>query len=329
MDKALRELAALRSRKHRWYSVATIIARTIQSRGWSAGQPALKEWLVQAAEASDLSLNTLGRLQAVREFLDGVTASPAAKVTGDPDTFPMSSLEILKRIHAIKPELALELLQPTISGEFSLRRLRERHDALAADPAHGRISDRALTKRATVELSRVATAALQHDLTAFGLAPGHRLLARRVIARAFVRVDALAYQPDDVHETICGICFIRLGPEAGALSQDLQSVLYRLSYLAGFFRKLIAIFPATGAEAFVKELKESLKLARRGNVMLLSVEEAADSLAPPVVTPLHTPARDSVPVPDCRGSISWERVIRAILEHNARRDATQSQPGAE
>lgn len=320
MEKALRELQALRTRKHRWYSVAKIIARTIQSRGWSAGQPALKEWLAQAAQASDLSLNTLGRLLAVREFLDGLIASPASNIAGDPDSFPMSSLEVLKRIHAIKPALAVELLQATVNGELSLRALRERHDALAADAAHGRTSDRALTKRAAGALGRLATAALQHDLADFGFAPGHRLLGRRVIARAFVQVDALVYRPDDVAASVSGICFVRLGPETATLSKDMVSLLHRLCYLAGFFRTLIAIFPAEIPAPFIKELMESMKYARRGNVALVTVEEAADPLAAPMVVPLLTPPGDAGPVPDCRASIHWERVIRNMLEHQTRGD---------
>lgn len=319
MDKALRELQALRTRKHRWYSVAKIIARTIEARGWSAGQPALKDWLSQAADASDLSLNTLGRLLAVREFLDALAQSPGPNVTGDPDTFPMSSLEVLKRIHAIKPALAVELLQPTISGELSLRALRERHDALAGDAAHGRTSDRALSKRAAGALGRLAMTALQHDLAAFGFAPGHRLLGRRVITRAFVHVDALVYRPDDVVGSVSGICFVRLGSDVATLSKEMVSVLHRLCYLAGFFHKLIAIFPAATPDDFMKELKESLKAARRVNVALVSVEENADPLAVPVIVPLLTPTHDAGPVPDCRASIHWERVILTMLEHQARR----------
>ncbi|MFO1315492.1 MAG: hypothetical protein U1F58_07785 [Burkholderiales bacterium] len=319
MDKSLRKLEALRARKHRWYSVAQIIAETIEDRGWSAGQPAFKDWLAQAAQASGLSLNTLGRLLAVREFLDGIAALPASGLTGDPDSFPMSSLEVLKRIHAIKPVLAVEMLRPTVSGELSLRALRERHDALVADAAHGRTSDRALSKRAAGALSRLASTALQHDLAAFGYTPGHRLLARRVIARAFVHVDALVYQPDHVAESVSGICFISLGAEAVTLSKEMVSLLHRLCYLAGFFSRLIAIFPAAIPDAFIKELKESLASARRSNIALFAVADADDSLAVPVVKPLLVPAHDAAPIPDCRGSIHWERVLRNMLDQKARR----------
>ncbi len=324
MDKALRELQALRTRKHRWYSVAKIIARTIASRGWSAGQPALKEWLAQAAQASNLSLNTLGRLLAVREFVDVLTESEAATIKGDPDTFPLSSLEVLKRIFAIKPALGVELLQPTINGELSLRALRDRHSALVAEAAHGRASDRALTKRAASALGRVATTALQHDLATFGFGPGYRLLARRVLARAFVHVDALVYRPDDVAGSVSGVCFVRLGPEVATLSKDMVSVLHRLCYLAGFFRTLTAIFSSTVPEAFIAELKRSLSSAKRLNVALFAIAEAEDPLAAPVIESLLMPAHDAGPVPDCRDSIHWERVIRTMLDHPALRSSTAS-----
>lgn len=319
-DPALQELTALRSRKHRWHSVAHVIARTIAARGWSAGQPALKAWLAQAAEASDLSLNTLGRLQAVRGFLDTLAEERGVKMPGDPDTYPMSSLEVLKRIHAINPALARDLLVPTLTGELSLRALRERHDAVAEEAKHGLTPDRARTKRASGGLARLAFAALQYDLSAFGLAPGHRLLARRVIARAYVRTDALVYRPDDVEQSVSGVCFARFTREVGAGMRETESVLYRLGYLSGFFRTLIAILPSGTSATITSELIAALKDSRRSNVALFEVSEPLDMLATPRVVPLLVPPEDAVPVPDCRGSIQWERVIRTMLEHQMRRE---------
>lgn len=313
MDKSLQELVALRSRKHRWHSVAEVIARTIESRGWSAGQPALKAWLAQAAEASGLSLNTLGRLQAVRGFLNTLARESGTKMRGDPDTYPMSSLEVLKRIHAINPALARDLLGATLNGALTLRALRERHDTLAEDARHGRTPDRALTKRNSGGLARLAVAALQDNLAAFGFEPGHRLLARRVIARAFVQVDALVYRPDDVEQSISGVCLARFTPDADM--RETQSVLYRLGYLSGFFRRLVAIVPSDVGATITSDLVDALKDSRRFNVALFEVREPVDALATPHVKPLFTPPEDAVPTPDCRGSIQWERVIRVMLEN--------------
>ncbi|MFO1302997.1 MAG: hypothetical protein U1F54_04650 [Burkholderiales bacterium] len=309
----MQELAELRSRKHRWHSVAEIIARTIESRGWSAGQPALKAWLAQAAEASGLSLNTLGRVQAVRGFLNTLAREPGTQMRGDPDTYPMSSLEVLKRIHAINPALARDLLGSTLNGALSLRALRERHDALAEDAGHGRTPDRAITKRSSGGLARLAVSALQDNLAAFGFAPGHRLLPRRLIARAFVRTDALVYRPDEVEQSISGVCFTRFTPDADM--RETQGVLYRLGYLSGFFRRLIVIVPSDVDAHIISDLVAAFKDSRRFNVALFEVSEPVDALATPHVKALLTPPENALPTPDCRASIQWERVIRVMLEH--------------
>ena len=317
MISALTRLKSLSRLKNNWYSVASVVDDVIVANGWATGQVATGEWLSKAAEAVGVTENTITRMLAVREFLDAISGPEGPKQWGDPDQFPISALEILKRIHAVDADEALVLLDRVLRGELTLRQLNELHEEIITRKGEGRSSNRALTKRAQTAFFKSALEALVADLHQFGCPPDYALREPPPRYPFFDKVSMVAFDPGDILGTIVGFDIYFAERAKGPQLRRMPGLLPYTAYISSFFKRYVLVFPSTTDQESLREMLDALPHAGHTNVdaALLHVDESTGKTT---VEMLNYSSPVSEPVPDCRALAGWNTMYEMAARGSRR-----------
>jgi hypothetical protein len=311
MENELKQIAELSKLRNNWYSVAQIIASVIERNGWSPGQVAMNDWLARVRAVLDVTPNTVGRMLAAREFLHQVGGEGGPLQWGDPNEFPVSAVELLRRIDAVAPDRTRALLEPIIRGTIPQRRLREIYDELASNVSPARVSERALTRKAGSAFDQLVIAAVEAKLTAFGCPKNYVALWGRSPTRLRVSIRAVAFDPADIEGSIVGFDAFYSDPnnvDARRRVKDQDYLLYRMAYYSSFFTRYVAVFPLASREGGTGAPVEILRQTGRTNIDVAYVGMDSNAGAPTVVVePRTTPI--GLPLPDGRTVPGWPRIL--------------------
>ena len=311
--QALSRLSELARLKNNWYSVAKTVDDAIKSHGWTPGQAAVTEWVGEAARVVGLTPNTIGRMLAVRDFYDTLAGSPGAKPQGDPDSLPFTSLEILKRIHGVNPDVARNLLDAAMSGKLSSRRLRERYDAVVQESGSSKSWGRELTNRAGNAFEGLVLLRAALDPTEFGCPRGVRVYQTAGSRAHFLPITAVAVDPLRPGAVIGIDAFFVEPRNVEAFLRRHNILVHRMAYAAGFFDIYIAVFPSTLQLERLVQLSEILIATKHENVSiaLIDGDQAANRAK---VRLVHTGKNGASPSPDCRELVAWAQLIPKLQE---------------
>lgn len=317
MISALKRLEGLGRLKNNWYSVASTVDEVIVTNGWATGQVATSDWLSKAAEAVGVTENTITRMLAVREFLNAISGPEGPKRWGDPDQFPISALEILKRIHAVDPAEALALLERVLRGELTLRQLNELHEAIITRKGEGRSSSRALTKRASTAFFKSALEAIKTDLHQFGCPREFALREPPPRYPFFDKVSMIAFDPGDILGTIVGFDIYFVERSKGPQLRRMPGLLPYTAYISSFFKRYVLVLPSTADQESLREMLDALPHAGHTNVdaALLHVDESTGTTT---VEMLNYSSPASEPVPDCRALAGWNTMYEMAARGSRR-----------
>jgi len=311
MEEALKRIEELSKLRNYWYAVAGIVADVIRENGWASGQVATNEWLARVRAVLKVTPNTVARMLAARELLDELGGAAGPQQWGDPNTFPVSALEILRRINTVAPDRARALLHGVVKGEVPLRRLREIYDELVSKTAPARVSERALTRRAGSAFDELVIAAVKAQLTAFGCPKGYVALSGRSPTRFHVSIRAVAFDPADIERTIVGFDAFYFDPDnldARRRLKEQYFLLYRMAYYSSFFTRYVAVFPLAARDGGTGIPIEILRQTGRANIDVAYVGTNPKTGAPTVVLePRTTPV--GLPLPDCRRLPDWPKIL--------------------
>jgi len=311
-DASLLELERLRKLKGNWYSVARLVSETLAANGWKPSQIAAKDWLTRASLATGLNVNTIGRMIAVREFIDQFGTMDSAGVIRNPDSLPFSTLEILKRIHGMDSSLTPTLLPLVIGGQISLRELRVRHESLLAQTPRAMTDSRSAAKRRGSDFERKARQALNQSLPEFGCSQHFKFVVRTAPSREeFVAYpDAMAISSEgryrDRNLTAVGFDLVSQNSRSATWNvKSWQGILFRASYISSFFNRFYVIFPWEADLSSIQRLADGFSSARRFNIGVVLLKAEQEDGQNGTFEFLSRPAVDIDPEPDCRRLIDW------------------------
>lgn len=311
MENELEQIAELSKLRNNWYSVAEIIASVVERNGWSPGQVAMNDWLARVRAVLDVTPNTVGRMLAAREFLHQLGGERGPLQWGDPNAFPVSAVELLRRIDAVAPDRTRALLEPIIRGEVPQRRLREIYEEIASKVAPARVSERALTRRAGSAFDQLVIRAVETDRAAFDCPNDYSTRWGRSPTQLRVSISIVAFDPTNIEGTIVGFDAFYSDPnnvDARRRMKDRDYLLYRMAYYSSFFTRYVAVFPLASREGGTGAPVEILRQTGRTNIDVAYVGMDSTAGAPTVmVEPRTTPI--GLPQPDCRALPGWSKIL--------------------
>lgn len=309
-ENALSRLQELKLLKNNWYSVAKTVSQVIEENHWLPGQVATNRWLAQVKATMGLTGNTIGRMLAVREFLDELAGDRGPRKWGDPDTFPMSSLEILKRIHAIDRQRALALLETALKGETRLRQLRSELALLASGDNQARTSSRALTKRAGAAFKKQVMKSFDQWPEDYGCAA---YVSWGPLAVSpfpyFFQVDSVALdtKSQSVPDTLIAIDVYADARTSEQVRKTLGQRLAQICYRSSFVSRYFAIFPIELDREVLAPLLKTLDALGIRNVAIVTADLSSSSRRPKVAF-LRAPTPGAGPTPDRRHLMPWDQI---------------------
>lgn len=308
-DRYSEELQRLRTQKNAWFRIAQVVNEALQANGWKQGSPSAKRWLVEAAECAGIELNTLNRMLALQKYV--LELGPAV---AERDRLPFATLEILKRIDAMDPELAIKLLPAVISGEATMRMLRLRLEELIAATPRDQKSIRSQAKRDAVEFERVAAQCIDENLGKFGCGTGHLLVAFHPGMLSprppYFQVDLIAYDPANSANGAVGFLVYSVRPDVSAFKDIAPRLFHRGCYLSNYFQRFYLVLPNADDQSSLNQLAQAFQDVGKRNIGVVSLDtfnlqsSTPDSSLPPSLmwlSPSDLPPAN----PDLRSLISW------------------------
>lgn len=305
-SQALIRLRTAGAYKNNWYRIAKCISDTMTAGGWEAGAPTFQEWLLEAANATGLTTNTLTRMLAVLSFYeDRARESSASAWKGDPSQIPFTALEILKRIHAIDSTAADALATAAINGQMSSRQLNQRYETIV-NSERGRLSGRVLSKRDGLAFEGLALTHLCRAPESFCCPANVTVYPHVGSRRHLLSMTAVArtMAPD---KRLIGVdAFYSDTRSDIALLRRANQIVYRIAYTSSFFDGYVVVFPASTDPTTLLMVGETLALTGREHVSIVTLATADDDREDrvEVIVAMKPGAQ---PVPDCRGLVDWQR----------------------
>jgi hypothetical protein len=312
------KLKLLNQTSWNWYSIGKLVTETIETNSWKPGQTALVEWMSRASEASGLSLNTIGRMLSVYEFINNVAPSEANEEKAE--RYPFSSLEILQRIHAIEPSQTASLLISIVNKEISMRDLRLKLEMLQSEQPKASSLRRSTSIRNNIEFEKFALLTLQKSLSEFHC-PEHyefAVLSNRRIKEAheinIIPPDALAWDRDSIDKTSTGFNIYNVGNEKLNLLVHKFRLIAECCYMSSFLSKLFLVLPASADRNVSQDIADTFTRSQRlniGVVLLRPFKERSpieDSNTDNFIF-LSRPLAGKEPTPDCRTIVNWNSIL--------------------
>jgi hypothetical protein len=122
-----------------WVYLAQEFRDLLRLKGTTRGSIAAGELTNEFITRHNVSANTLQRAVAAFEFV--LERFPNLLSDANPSTLQLSKVELLKRIDTADPSFSIDLIQPILTGNISLRELRRLH-ALKQDTKKSEDRDR-------------------------------------------------------------------------------------------------------------------------------------------------------------------------------------------
>jgi hypothetical protein len=272
------------------------------------------ETMSKASEVTGFSLNTLGRMLSVYEFINKI--APTEAIEENAENYPFSSLEILKRIHSIAPSQTPPLLASIRNKEISMRELRKKLEMLQSEQPIGDNNRRSTSIRNYKEFEKLALHTIRDSLSEFHCPKNWEfvVLTNRVKSRAhdinITTPDALAFDRESIDESSTGFNIVYAGHEKVDLLANKIRHIVQCCYMSSFFSKLFLVLPANVDQNVAKDIADTFAHTRHFNigVALLTHAPSKDGSNDNFIF-LSRPLDKEAPCPDCRMIVDWNSIL--------------------
>lgn len=314
MNESIEKLRLLSEIRGNWCLVAKTLTETISNSSWKKGQADLREWMTDAAQATEVSTNTLTRWVATYKFL--IKLVPQESIEKYPMNYPFSSLEILKRIHKINPMITLGLLNSISRKRITMRELRKKLDKLQAEQPAGIKNTSSAAMRSIAEFERLAFRTIRRSLPEFHLPESYKVKALSLRTTRIINLnndipipDVIAYKSKLTNNEIIGFEINYLGEKLLNILRHGRRLIERCCYLSSFVDKLYLILPSEISKTDAQKIADTFIATGRLNigVALLNSEASIPSSDGNFIF-LSRPVDMALPTPDCRTIARWESI---------------------
>lgn len=293
-----------------WYLVAKLITLTISTNRWKPGQTALSEWMSSASKVTGFSLNTLGRMISVYEFINQI--APPKAIEDNPGSYPFSSLEILKRIHVIEPSRTSILLAKINNKEISMRDLRKELESLQSEQPKGDTNRRFTFMRKSSEFKKLALTRIEKSLSEFNFTEDcvYAVFSKKKLDRednGFIPTpDAFAFNPDSINKSITGFDITYIGHEKNQLMHIKPNLILKCCYMSSFYSKMYLVLPDTVDLKSAQNIADTFFCTKRFNIGVVLLKSAESQDIGSNFVFLYQPSDKATPTPDCRALVGWD-----------------------
>ena len=315
MNNQINKLNIVSLRGGDWYSIGKLVTETIKKKGWKPGQAVLVDWMSRASEDTGLSLNTIGRMVAVYEFITQIAPSEANEEQAC--RYPFSSLEILKRIHAIAPSQTRSLLKAISNKELSMRDLRLKLKSIQLVQPKGESNRRSTSIRNYMEFHKLAIYTISNSLSEFRCPDNYEFAdikkpafgkSQNLLDIFIPTPDALAFDRNSINNRSTAFELFYLDDKAADLMAHRFRLVTHFCYMSSFFSKLFLILPGSVNQDIAQGIANNFIGTQRLNVGVALLKPQNKRSSDNFIF-LSRPVDNESPVPDCRAMVDWDSVV--------------------
>lgn len=219
--------------------LASTDAKTLANAGYGSASEVISRF----AAARKTTANTVRRQLAASNFLKSILAPDKFQLVVDSNAPPpFNTLEVLKKLHAIDPQLGQALLPKALARTVTFSQITEKYQAALANTPHSE-KQFSIRRHASIEFEKKVLEALVVSSTPLYPSVSNAKitsLQRSVPGFVFALPDAMATFDDGEIKRYDGI-EIRM-PKDGARHQVWQT-LERLQLMSSFFTHTWLILP--------------------------------------------------------------------------------------
>jgi len=293
------ELQNLTKLKNNWYSVASLTEK-LKIRSVENSYPARR--VIEAADVTKYSVNTLNRMISVKAFIDLIIDKVPHLKGVDLNTLSFPSLEVVKRLHQVDPDEGIKMLIMVVEGEITYRDLRKHYNNKMTETGSytagqmARIEDRLFEEVALEYMEDNSSNLFETNVSLRFKVP-----SQSYIADVIVEPKTLTNEPLNI-----GIIFVTLSHQKRP--DKLRLLIERSLSYGNFFDKYWIVFPSNSNIKILNSYIELLDLfGKTSYVVALIPWEGHDSSNPKIMR-----SASGNPYPDLRGK---EDIINKILEY--------------